>query len=81
MKKYEVIYLIDVVSENPDDYIIKEIVHADNEIDAIKKNAISMTRKDSSNIEWINNIQGDLKQVIQELMQCHYCYIGVKEIK
>jgi len=74
MKKYQVTYLIDVVSKNPDDYTIKEIVEAENEIDAIKKVAISMTRKDSSNIEWIKNIKGNLKEVISELMQCNYCF-------
>lgn len=77
MDKYQVTYLIDVISKNPDDYTIKEIVEAENEIDAVKKVAISMTRKDSSNIEWITNIQGNLKDVISELMQCNYCFTDV----
>lgn len=78
MNKYEVTYLIDVISKNPNDYTIKEIVDAENEIDAIKKVAISMTVKDSSNIEWITNMQGDLKQVISELMICNYCFTNVQ---
>ncbi len=77
MNKYQVTYLIDVISKNPDDYTIKETVEAENEIDAVKKVAISMTRKDSSNIEWITNIQGNLKDVISELMQCNYCFTDV----
>lgn len=76
--KYEVTYLIDVVSKNPDDYTIKEIVEAENEIEAIKKVAISMTKKDSNNIEWINNIQGDLAQIKNELLQCNYCFTNVR---
>lgn len=78
MQKYEVTYLIDVISRNPEDYTIKEIVEAKNEIHAIKKVAVSMTRKDSSNIEWITNIQGGLKEVINELMDCGYCFTSIK---
>ena len=78
METYQVTYLIDVVSKNLDDYTIKETVEAENEIDAIKKVAISMTRKDSSNIEWITNIQGNIKEVISELKQCNYCFTDVR---
>jgi hypothetical protein len=77
MDKYQVTYLIDVVSKNPDDYTIKEIVEAENDVDAIKKVAISMTIKDSSNIDWITNIKGNLKEVMSELMQCNYCFTDV----
>lgn len=78
MKKYQVTYLIDVVSKNPNEYTIKETVEAKNEIDAVKKVAITMTKKDSSNIEWIKNIQGNLKEVISELMECNYCFTDVR---
>jgi hypothetical protein len=74
MDKYQVTYLIDVVSKNPDDYTIKKTVDAENEVDAIKKVAISITKKDSNNIAWITNIQGNLKEVISELMECNYCF-------
>jgi hypothetical protein len=77
MKKYQVSYLIDIVSKNPDDYTVTEIVEAENEIDAVKKVAISITRKDSSGIEWIKNMQGGLNEVICELMQCNYCFTSV----
>lgn len=77
MQKYQVTYLIDVVSKNPDDYTIKEIVEAENDIDAIKKVAILITKKDSSNIDWITNIQGNLQDVMQELMAGRYCFTEV----
>lgn len=80
MAKYEVTYLIDVVSNNPKDYTKNEVVSAENEIKAIKKVAISTTKKDSSNIDWITNIQGGIKEVINELMGCGYCFTSVRLI-
>lgn len=68
--------MTDVVSKNPDDYTIKKIVNAENEIDAIKKVAISMIKEEHS-IEWIKNIQGNLKEVIAEFMQYNYSFTDV----
>jgi len=78
--KFEVTHLIDVVSNNPDDYTIKNTVLAKNEVDAIKKVAISITVKDSSNIEWINSLKGNHEEVMKELMRGRYCFTNVIRI-
>ncbi len=78
--KYYVEHLIDVVSKNPDDYTLKDVVFGENEIEAVKNIAIHQTSKSSSNIKWIKNIKGSLDQVLNELMMCNYVFGRVIEM-
>jgi len=80
LSKFEVTHLIDVVSKNPEDYTIKDIVFAKDEVDAIKKVALTMTDEKSSNIEWIKSIRGNPEEVMKELLRCKYCFTNVIKV-
>lgn len=81
LKKFEVITLIDVVSDNPEDYTIKDIVLAKDEIDALKKLAISQTNKEFiDTIEWIKNIEGNLQEVINTLKGWGFVVTGIRKL-
>lgn len=76
--KFRVTYLIDVVSENPDDYTRTIDVEANDEVLAVKAAAISMTNKESSNIQWIESLRGNLESVKQQLLECNYVFTNVE---
>jgi hypothetical protein len=78
--KYQITYLVDVVSDNEEDYTFKEIVEAENEIKAVKKFAISETNPESSNVEWIKNIEGNLEEVLEQLMGAGYCITDIVDL-
>ncbi|MBK7362748.1 MAG: hypothetical protein IPJ01_10670 [Micavibrio sp.] len=81
LKKFEVTSLIDVVSDNPEDYTVKDVVMAKDEIDALKKVAISMVKEEFvDTIQWIKNIKGNLQEVINELMGMRLVVTDVREI-
>jgi len=80
MPKYRITTLIDVVSSNPEDYTLKYDIVAIDPIWAIKGLAISMTRKDSSNIDWINNHSGTIKELMNDLMGLGYCFTHIVEL-
>jgi hypothetical protein len=80
LNKFEVTSLIDVVSDNPEDSTVNNIVLAKDEIDALKKVAISMIQEDATDsIEWIKNIKGNLQEVINELMAMRIVIISVRK--
>lgn len=78
--KYQITYLVDVVSDNEEDYTFKEIVEAENEIKAIKKFAVSQTNPESSNVEWIKNLEGNLEEVLEQLMGAGYCITNIVDL-
>jgi hypothetical protein len=62
------------VSNDPNDYTRNVEVEAVDEVAAVKAAAISFTAKDSSNIEWIKNLEGNLQSVVDRLMICGYVF-------
>lgn len=80
-KYFEVTYLIDVISDDPEDYTRKQVINVYDEVEAVKSVAMWMTRKDTSNIEWIRGLKGTAQEIIEQLKQCNYCFTGIKELE
>jgi hypothetical protein len=82
LKKYEITSLIDVVSKNPDDYTLIHVIHATNEIQAVKLLAISEIKKDAvGTINWIKKLEGNLDEVLSQLSSFGLSITNIKEIK
>lgn len=82
LKKYEITSLIDVVSKNPDDYTLIHVIHATNEIQAVKLLAISEVKKDAiGTINWIKNLEGNIDEVTSQLTGWGLVITNIKEIK
>jgi hypothetical protein len=79
--KYKVGYLIDVISKNPADYTRYTEVEADDETDAIKQAAKKLMIKDSSIIEWIDNLTGTYKEVWNQFCSIRLVFSTIEKIQ
>ncbi|MFA6569920.1 MAG: hypothetical protein WCT77_01650 [Bacteroidota bacterium] len=81
MNKYEITYLIDVVSKNPEDYTLKCIVEAENEIDAIKKDAgITDLKEYVSEFFPLDCENCTVDELMKFLMNFGFCYTNIKKL-
>lgn len=81
MNKFEVIYLIDVVSTDEKDYVRKKTVEAENDVEALKQAAIQLTGAEhTSTIEFIKNLKGDFDNIMKTLMPS-YCIVACNPVK
>ncbi len=81
-KKFEIQHLNDVVSNNPEDYTLTDIIYANNQVDAVKKLVIKNINKDAiETIQFILDIQGDIENVLNELLALRFVVTKINQIK
>lgn len=83
MNLYKVSYLIDVVSDDPEDYTINQYIIASNEIRALKKAATNRAKDEATNSE-IERYEGDLHGLMKFISEISFgllCYTKVEELK
>ena len=82
MKKFVISYLLDIVSDNPDDYTRISIQEAETPIGALKKVVIgALNVKESAYVDQVNQVSEDLsmKDAFAKFMEFGYCFSQIRE--